>query len=93
MNQDREKTMTMNEHENEMLELLSSGPGTRTLLGGTGAVKERIRRVREASKLGTGPDTSCGGVGGGWGNSPVDVDVAPGSCGGVGGGWGNSPEF
>lgn len=69
-------------------EMLSRGNGTRTLLGRSGAVKERIPRVRAAADPAA---ESCGGVGGGWGNSPIDP-VAE-SCGGVGGGWGNSPEF
>jgi hypothetical protein len=74
--------------ESAVIEMLSQGHGSRTLLGSSGAVKERIQRVRKALSPVAG---SCGGVGGGWGNSPVEP-VAE-SCGGVGGGWGNSPEF
>jgi hypothetical protein len=74
-------------HEATVLAMLSGGQGSRTLLGSSGAVKERIRRVRAAASP---VAESCGGVGGGWGNSPIEP-VAE-SCGGSGGGWGNSPE-
>ena len=76
----------MSERVAAVLEMLSQGRGTQTLLGSNGSVKERIQRFRAGMKPIAG---SCGGVGGGWGNSP---DPIPDSCGGVGGGWGNSPE-
>lgn len=83
----RKGKLAMRNSEKEMLGLLSTTHGTQTVLGSSGAVKERIRRVRGAAEnLSAG---SCGGVGGGWGNSPVALEDA--SCGGVGGGWGNSP--
>lgn len=78
----------MHENETALMSLLSEGQGTRTLLGGSGSVKERIRRVGAAFDPKAG---SCGGTTGGWGNSP-EADPEPGSCGGTTGGWGNSPE-
>lgn len=78
----------MYESEKAMLGLLSQGTGTRTLLGSSGAVKERVQRARAHAT----PGASCGGVGGGWGNSPAVFEAADGSCGGSGGGWGNAPQ-
>jgi hypothetical protein len=76
----------MNKTEHALMSMVSEGLGTRTFLGGTGAVKERIR----AQGTSSAHPGSCGGTTGGWGNAPESGPIA-GSCGGVGGGWGNSP--
>ncbi len=77
----------MHNNERSVMSMLSEGRGTRTFLGGTGAIKERIRGLASS-----GPRAgSCGGTTGGWGNAPEPEPVAE-SCGGVGGGWGNCPS-
>ena len=64
----------MSEREAAVLEMLSQGRGTQTLLGSNGSVKERIQRFRAGMKPIAG---SCGGVGGGWGNSPDRPELRP----------------